>query len=70
MICPSHGAQLVSSIALLGPTMTRPELASLPLLDRDERGRLYGADPECDHYVTYRGWDGVMCVRCNGWYCA
>lgn len=49
--------------------MTRPELPVLERLTGDD-DILYGADSNCDHYVTYRGWDGVMCVRCNGWYCA
>lgn len=69
VICGKLGAQFVPQVAPVGPTRTRPEL---PVLERLPEGRngLYGADPDCDHYITYRGWDGVMCVRCGGWYCA
>lgn len=45
---------------------------SLRVLERLEHGTddLINADPECDHYVTYQNFGGgIMCVRCNGWYC-
>lgn len=65
IICGKLGAQYVPRVAPVGPTRTRP---SLPVLERLPNQELYGADPNCDHYVTYRGWSGVMCVRCGGWY--
>jgi hypothetical protein len=65
--CMLHGMQLVDSIAPIGPTLTRPELAVIQRTNWD--GELYGADPECDHYV-YAAWSGVKCARCRGWFCA
>lgn len=67
VICSQHGARIVESIGLLGPTLTRPELQVVERTDWD--GVLWSADPNCDHYV-YAAWSGVKCIRCPGWYCA
>ncbi len=34
-----------------------------------EEGRLYNADPNCDHDIEEQ-WSGVKCRKCPGWYCA
>jgi hypothetical protein len=66
--CGKHGAQLVNPIAPLGPTLTRPALRIIPRIE-DWRGGLWSADPECEHYITFRLGGGVECIRCGGWYC-
>lgn len=30
---------------------------------------LYDADPNCKHKVVPNGYSGVMCTKCNGWFC-
>ena len=65
--CWRHGGVEVQPIAPVGPTLTRPELRVVERTSWD--GELYGADPDCVHYV-YAAMSGVKCVRCAGWYCA
>jgi hypothetical protein len=67
VLCDKLGAQYVPEIAPVGPTLTRPPLFVIERLNWG--GGLWGADPECDHYV-YAAWSGVKCARCPGWYCA
>lgn len=72
--CMIHGSQLVQPIAPVGPTLTRPRLHVIPRIEswRSDRWdeRLWDADPNCNHYITYGRGGGVVCIRCRGWYCS
>jgi hypothetical protein len=67
VLCWKHGGVMLSDIAPIGPTLTRPALHVIPrVFGHDE---LYGAKPDCEHYVTYANGGGVRCIRCPGWFC-
>lgn len=49
-------------------TMTRPALR-LHEPVRFDHEKLFHADPECRHYITWGIGGGVRCVHCSAWYC-
>lgn len=35
----------------------------------DYEEELFGADPDCKHYVVGQSRGGIKCIHCNGWFC-
>lgn len=31
--------------------------------------KLYDADPNCNHELDPRGYNGIKCMHCKGWFC-
>jgi hypothetical protein len=67
MVYMSRGCLVPDWALFPQPSLTRPLLPFLERLEHKDVD-LYGADPNCDHYITYKRYDGVICTRCGGWF--